>query len=123
MADTHAPDIRLVGYEVRTADGDHVGLIEGVGADGMRLHHLADRPTAGGWVPLMAVDRVDHALDTVLLMPGVDMDVILAAPPRADTDPDGWHKSNDWWADMLGHLGLFESEGRGSGPFIHHDAG
>ena len=29
--------------------------------------------------------------------------------------------SGGWWADLLGHSGLFDPEGRGSEPFLHPD--
>ena len=46
---------------------------------------------------------------------------MLDAPPPPDERPDGWHASDDWWADLLGHYGLYDSEGKGSEPFLHAD--
>ena len=63
--------------------------------------------------------RVDEATDTIFLAEGVTIEKVLDAPPPPDESADGWHKSNEWWADLLGHYGLYESEGRGSEPFLH----
>jgi hypothetical protein len=33
--------------------------------------------------------------------------------------PDDWHTSDDWWADLLGHFGLFDAAGKGNEPLLH----
>ena len=112
--------IRVVGYQVRTADGSRpVGEVEGVRPQGMRLHRLRDHAGHHGYLPADAITRIDSATNTIFLREGIDVDAIVDAPPPPNEDPDGWHKSSEWWADLLGHYGLYESEGRSSEPFLH----
>jgi hypothetical protein len=111
---------KLVGYQVRTAGGDRVvGEVEGVRANGMRLHKLAGHPRHHGYLPAEAVATVDERTNTIFLRDGIDASKIVDAPPPPNEDPEDWHKSPDWWADLLGHYGLYESEGRGNEPFLH----
>ena len=113
---------RLVGYQVRIADGSSaVGEVEGVRPMGIRLHRLIGHPGDHGYVPADAIDRVDRPTNTIFLIRGITVETIVDAPPPPGEDPDGWRKSEDWWADLLGHYGLFESEGRISEPFLHPD--
>jgi hypothetical protein len=69
----------------------------------------------------VAVGRVDHRTNTIFLRTGITVETIAGAPPPPGTAPDAWRKSDDWWADLLGHYGLFESEGRGNEPLLHPD--
>jgi hypothetical protein len=114
-------DIRLVGYQVREADGNVIGEIEGVRPAGVRVHKITGHPGRAGYLPRGAFANVDAATNTVFLCTGLTIEDVLDAPPPPDETPDGWHKSDDWWADLLGHYGLFESEGRTSEPFLHPD--
>ncbi len=114
-------DIRLVGYQVRDADGRVLGEIEGVRPNGVRVHKIPGHPGHAGYLPAAALARVDHATNLVLLSLGISTEHVVDAPPPPDETPDGWHKSAEWWADLLGHYGLFESEGRKSEPFLHAD--
>jgi hypothetical protein len=50
---------------------------------------------------------------------GIGADRVADAPPPSDEGPDDWHKAADWWADLLGHYGLFDSAGKGNEPFLH----
>ncbi len=114
--------MQLVGYQVRTADGEGVvGRVEGVRPRGLRLHHIAGEGREHGYLPGQLVGRVDEATNTIFLVEGVDAARVAASPPPPDESPEGWHKSEEWWADLLGHYGLYEAEGRSSEPFLHPD--
>lgn len=122
MARTAEIDVGIVGYQVRTADGARaVGEVEGVRPRGVRIHKIPGRAGRAGYLPMEAIARIDSPTNTIHLSAGIDVDGIADAPPPPDESADGWHKSGDWWADLLGHYGLFESEGRGSEPFLHPD--
>jgi hypothetical protein len=115
-------EIGLVGYQVRSHDGTAVfGDIEGVRPAGVRIHKIPGHPRHAGYLPADAIARVDTATDTVHLAPELTLEHVLDAPAPPDEGPDDWHKSGEWWADLLGHYGLFESEGRGNEPFLHPD--
>jgi hypothetical protein len=117
-----ALSMRCVGYQVRTSGGGApVGEIEGVRARGVRLHRLPAHPGRHGYLPSEAVSWVSDATNTVFLKEGITPESVVDAPPPPDEAPGDWHKSSDWWADLLGHFGLFESEGRGNEPFLHPD--
>ena len=114
--------IRLVGYQARTLDGATVvGEIEGVRPKGVRIHKIPGHPGHAGYLPAEAIARIEEPTNTVFLVEGIGPEQVLDAPPPPDESPEGWHKSADWWADLLGHYGLFDSEGRGSEPFLHAD--
>lgn len=123
MSTAPAPpvDLRVVGYLVRQSDGTVVGEVEGIRPTGIRVHKIPGHARHAGYVPTAALAGIDHLTNTVNLAPGITLGRIVDAPPPPDQAPDGWHKSADWWADLLGHYGLFESEGRGSEPFLHPD--
>ena len=109
----------IVGYQVRTADGRiAAGEVDGVRSDGVRIAGMPGHPGRHGYLPTAAIARIDRATDTVLLVPGITPDRILAAPDPPD-GPDGWHLSRDWWADLMGHYGLCDPAGRGDAPFLH----
>lgn len=110
----------LVGYRVRTADGMPVGEIDAVGPRGLRLHKMAGQGMMRhGYVPAEAVAGVDRDTDVVVLEPGIAMDSITAAPAPPGGDTGAWRESDDWWADLLGHYGLYDAGGKGAGPFLH----
>lgn len=112
--------IGVVGYQVRTADGDHpVGEVEGVRKKGVRVHRIPGHLGHHGYLPAEAIAQIDRATNTIFLREGIDVGDVVDAPPPRGEDPDGWHKSSEWWADLLGHYGLYESEGRGNEPFLH----
>ena len=122
MTSTVTPSISLVGYQARTADGATVvGEIEGVRPNGVRIHKIPGHPGHAGYLPAEAIARIDEPTNTVFLVEGIGPEQVLDAPPPPDESPEGWHKSADWWADLLGHYGLFDSEGRGNEPFLHAD--
>lgn len=122
MIDAFASRVKLVGYQVRTSGGTTVvGEIEGVRPDGVRVHKIPAHPRHAGYLPAEAIATIDDATNTVLLVEGIDRDQVIDAPPPPGERPDGWRKSDDWWADLLGHYGLFDSEGRSSEPFLHAD--
>ena len=114
--------IKVVGYQVRSADGSSViGEIEGVRPRGIRVHKLTGHPRQAGYVPQEMIEGVEASTNTVFLAAGIGVEQVTGAPPPPDESPDGWHKSSDWWADLLGHYGLFVSEGRKSEPYLHAD--
>lgn len=114
--------IGVVGYQVRSADGSAViGEIEGVRPRGIRIHKLTGHPHRAGYVPEEMIGTVEASTNTVLLAPGIGVEQVVEAPPPPDESPDGWHMSNEWWADLLGHYGLFAPEGRTSEPYLHAD--
>jgi hypothetical protein len=98
-----------------------IGEIEGVRPDGVRVHKIPGQTRHAGYLPGAAFARIDGATNTVFLKSSVSIERILDAPPPPNESPDGWHKSTEWWADLLGHYGLFESAGRNSEPFLHPD--
>lgn len=116
---TERVDVRLVGYQVRGADGAVLGEIEGVRPNGVRIHKIPGHPGHAGYLPRSLFDHVERSTNTVFVHAGITRELVVDAPPPPDETPDGWHKSTDWWADLLGHYGLFESEGRLSEPFLH----
>jgi hypothetical protein len=122
MTSTVQTSIRLVGYQARASDGATVvGEIEGVRPKGVRIHKIPGHPGHAGYLPAEAIARIHAPTNTVFLGEGIGPEQVLDAPPPPDESPAGWHKSADWWADLLGHYGLFDSEGRGSEPFLHAD--
>ncbi len=122
MTNTVTPNISLVGYQTRASDGATViGEIEGVRPKGVRIHKIPGHSGHAGYLPAEAIARIDKATNSVFLVEGIGREQVLDAPPPPDESPEGWHKSADWWADLLGHYGLFDSEGRGSEPFLHPD--
>jgi len=139
---TIEPTTALVGYQVREADGRTVvGEVEGVRPSGIRpsgirpsgirpsgirpscirIHKIPGHPRRAGHLPAEAIADVERATDTIRLRDGIRLAAILDAPEPPAGDPEGWHMSGDWWADLLGHYGLFDAEGRGSEPFLHPD--
>ena len=111
---------QVVGYQVRTAgDGDVVGEVEGVRANGMRVYKLRGHRGRRGYVPSAAVLWVSHATNTIFLVEGIDADRVAGAPPPPHEGADDWHMSPDWWADLLGHYGLFDAAGKRNEPFLH----
>ncbi len=114
------PGMRLLGFQVRTADSSAVvGEVEGVRPGGVRVHRMPGHPRRAGYLPNEAIARVDTRTDTVFLVPGIGLEHVIGAPPPPDESPEGWHKSAEWWADLLGHYGLFDSAGRGNEPILH----
>lgn len=115
-------DIKVVGYQARDATGSTViGEVEGVRPRGVRIHKIPGHPRRHGYLPGEMIDRVDDATNTVFLAAGIGVDQVVDAPPPPDESAEGWHKSTEWWADLLGHYGLFASEGRKSEPYLHPD--
>jgi hypothetical protein len=122
MARTIELGVDLVGFQARTAGGgEPVGEIQGVSRRGLRIHKIPGHMKRAGHVPAEAIASVDHATDTILLREGIGLRQVLDAPAPPDEGPDAWHMSNEWWADLLGHYGLYEAEGRGNEPFLHAD--
>jgi hypothetical protein len=113
--------VALVGYQARGADGTVIGIVEGVRPHGVRIYKIPGHPGHHGYLPAEAIERVEDSTNTIVLVAAATIDAVLDAPPPPDESPDGWHTSNDWWADLLGHYRLFASEGRKSEPFLHPD--
>ena len=124
---TIEPTTALVGYQVREADGRTVvGEVEGVRPSGIRpsgirIHKIPGHPRRAGHLPAEAIADVERATDTIRLRVEDRREADPVAPEPPAGDPEGWHMSGDWWADLLGHYGLFDAEGRGSEPFLHPD--
>jgi hypothetical protein len=122
MTATFTPTIAIVGYQVRSADRSTVfGEIEGVRSQGVRIHKSPGQPGRYGYLPGAAIAEIDETMNTAVLKSGITAGHILEAPPPPDERSDQWHKSSEWWANLLGHYGLFESEGRGNEPYLHPD--
>ena len=122
MSDTLTIRVGLVGYQTRSNDGMAIiGEIEGVRPNGVRVHKIPGHSGHVGYLPAEAIARIDESTNTVFLIDGVGLDQVLDAPPPPDQGLDDWHKSADWWADLLGHYGLFDSEGQGNEPLLHAD--
>jgi hypothetical protein len=110
---------QAVGYQVRTAGGPAVvGEVEGVRPGGVRLYRIPGHVGRRGYVPNEAILWVSHGTNTLFLTQGITADQVAGSPPPPDEGPEDWHKSADWWADLLGHYGLFDG-GQGSEPFLH----
>lgn len=119
---TIEPSTSMVGYQVREADGRTVvGEVDGVRPSGFRIHKIPHHRRATGYLPAAAIATVDRVTNTIRLVDGIRRDAILEAPDPPDGSPEAWHRSDDWWADLLGHYGLYDAEGRGSEPFLHPD--
>ncbi len=119
---TIEPTTALVGYQVREADGRTVvGEVDGVGPSGFRIHKIPHHRGRAGYLPAEAIATVNRATNTIRLVNEIRVAGILDAPEPPDGSREGWHLSGDWWADLLGHYGLFDAEGRGSEPFLHPD--
>ncbi len=119
---TIEPTTAMVGYQVREADGRTVvGEVDGVRPSGIRVHKIPHHRGRAGYLPAEAIATVDRATNTIRLGDGIRLAAILDAPDPPDPSREGWHLSGDWWADLLGHYGLFDAEGRGSEPFLHPD--
>ena len=114
-----ALSIQLLGYEVRTDDDAVVGEVEGVRPHGMRLTKITGHPGHHGYLPTEAVGAVDRRTGTIRLVPGISAGSVVDAPPPPGEDPDAWHTSPEWWADLLGHYGLSDPRGRSNQPFLH----
>ncbi len=111
---------QVVGYQVRTTGGTAaVGEVEGVRPKGMRVYKIPGHHGVRGYVPIEAVLWVSPGTDTIFLIEGITADRVAGAPPPPDEGPEDWHMSTDWWADLLGHYGLFDPAGKGSEPFLH----
>ena len=119
---TIEPTTALVGYQVREADGRTVvGEVEGVRPSGIRIHKIPGHPRRAGHLPAEAIADVERATNTIRLREGIRLAAVLDAPEPPDGSREGWHLSGDRWADLLGHYGLFDAEGRGDEPFLHPD--
>lgn len=122
MSETLGLTTAVVGYQAREAGGGTVvGEVQGVRPRGVRIHKIPGHPRHHGYLPAEAIARIDRSTNTLFLTPGIGVAEVLDAPPPPDERPDGWHASDDWWADLLGHYGLYDSEGKGSEPFLHAD--
>jgi hypothetical protein len=120
MTSAVTPSIRMVGYQARAEGGATViGEIEGVRPNGVRIHKIPGHARHAGYLPAAAIARIEDSTNTVFVVAGVGIAQVVDAPPPPDESPDGWHKSDDWWADLLGHYGLFDSAGMRSEPFLH----
>jgi hypothetical protein len=112
--------IRLVGYQVRTlGQASVVGEVEAVRDRGLRIHKIPGHRARGGSLPAEAIAFVSHETNTIFLVEGIDAASILDAPPPPAAGGERWRKSEQWWADLLGHFGLDDAPGLGSGPFLH----
>jgi hypothetical protein len=121
MTTAFTPTVAIVGYQVRSADQSIIGEIEGVRRRGVRLHKFPGHPGHVGYLPAEAIAEVRESTNTAVVKSGITLTHILDAPHPPNEGADEWHKSNEWWADLLGHFGLFESEGRGNEPYLHPD--
>jgi hypothetical protein len=123
MPDTRTPGISAVGHQVRTALGnDVVGVVEDVAADCVRVHKIPGHPGRVGYVPEQAIEYVDPWTNTARLRAGIEVAQVLDAPrPTGASATGACHKRTKWWSDLLGHYGLYASEGRASEPFLHPD--
>ena len=119
---TIEPSTSMIGYQVREADGRTVvGEVDGVRPSGFRIHKIPHHRREHGYLPAEAIATVDRVTNTIRLVDGIPRAAILEAPEPPDGTGEDWHLSRDWWADLLGHYGLFDAEGRGSEPFLHPD--
>jgi len=122
MSDILERATAVVGFQAREADGRTViGEVQGVRARGLRIHKIPGHARHHGYLPAEAIIRIDPTTNTLVLAHGITLADVLDAPPPPDETPDGWHMSGEWWADLLGHYGLSDSEGKSSEPFLHAD--
>jgi hypothetical protein len=120
-ANTTRLDTGIVGYQARTAGGEVLGEIQGVSPRGLRLHKIPGQLKRAGHIPAEAVASIDSATDTISVREGIGLEQLISSPAPPADGPDRWHMSDDWWADLLGHYGLYDAEGKSSEPFLHPD--
>ena len=101
-------------------DREAVGVVDGVGRFGLHLRRMPGYPGERGYVLAEAVSAIDDELHVVVVAEGVTPAWAVLTP-----EPDGEeiHVSTDAWADRMGLLGLFESEGTRNEPFLHPGGG
>mgnify|MGYP000544543172 CR=1 FL=1 len=122
MPERNELTMALVGYQVRQSDRrTAVGEIEGVAPRGVRVHKIPGRARHPGFLPVEAIASIDRSANTIILAPAIGLAEVADAPSPPEQSAEGWHTSADWWADLLGHYGLFECEGRGNEPLLHPD--
>lgn len=110
---------RWLGYVVRThGNRAVVGEIEGVQARGVRLKNMPDHPGRHGHLPAEAIESADRRTRVATLRIGILPEAVIDAPAPPDDSADGWYTSAEWWADLLGHYGLYTASGRSSRPLL-----
>lgn len=110
---------RWLGYVVCThGNRAVVGEIDGVQARGVRLRNLPGHPGRRGYLPAEAIESADRRTRVATLRIGILPDAVVEAPAPPDERDDGWFTSPDWWADLLGHYGLYTASGRRSRPLL-----
>ena len=120
MDDTDSQMLTLVGYLVREHGSEiPIGRVDGVAEGCARVDHISGFPGQVGYLPERAIGVIDPDTSTIELRPGIGIMDVVNAPQPAKPDAFGWHKSPEWWSDLLRHFGLTVSEGRGNEPVAH----
>ena len=117
MASVETLPLKIVGFRAVAEDGDALGVVDGVGRFGMRLHRMPGFAGERGYVLAEAVSAIDDELHVVVLAGVTPAWAALTPAP----DGEETRRSDDDWADRLGGMGLFEAEGTGNEPFLHPD--
>jgi hypothetical protein len=116
MAAVHPLPLKIVGFRAVTEDGAGLGVVDGVGRFATHLHRMPGFPGDRGYVLAEAVSAIDDELDVVVLAAGITH---ACAAPTPAPDGEEVRRSEDASADLLGGLGLYETEGTGNEPFLH----
>lgn len=108
MSDTRDPALPMVGYRVvESGDASAIGEVDGIGWYCLRVHNVRDAPGRVVYVPARAIDRVDASAGAVILAPGIGVHEMLAAPVPSASAAGDWHRSPEWWADLLAYYGYW----------------
>jgi hypothetical protein len=107
---TH-PALPMIGYRVVEVGGDDaIGEVEGIGWYCLRVHRIPGAPGRVVYVPARAIVSVGPASRAIVLAAGIGIDQMLAAPVPSACDSGAWHRSPEWWADLLAHYGYWAPE-------------
>jgi len=108
MAAMTDSDLPMIGYRVVAFGGGPViGEVEGIGWYCLRVHRIPGHPGRVVYVPARGIAFVDPPAGAVGLAPGIGVAEVLAAPVPSVTDAGAWHRSPEWWADLLAHFGYW----------------
>ena len=105
MHTSERPPVGMVGYQAASGRDETLGAVEAVQDRGLLLHRIPGFPGHRAYLPMRDVVSVDEATNTVTAVEGLSPAWMVLSPLPDDGPP---RRSQDWWADLLGALGLFE---------------
>jgi len=111
MSQATDPALPMIGDRVVEFGGDDaIGAVEWIGWYCLRVQRIPGAPGRVVYVPAGAIDAVDPAARTIVLAAGIGIDQMLAAPVPSASERGTWHRSPEWWADLLAHYGYWVPE-------------